>query len=181
MPVFAPELARNEVTVPLTSFIQPYQSHYFSGRAERPRFRQRDYSFPGIPDLMPLTRAFLDTCAADHPADYRYLFTLLGCELAANAIRHSRSSLPGNSYELQVRRTTEGLHLTCRDQGSLASIGFGQLSPNPDGLNPEAEAGRGLAMVEALATTWGDNGLSEARNVWFFLARDLDGNPWSRL
>ena len=181
MPAFAPELARSEVTVPLSSFIQPFQAHYFSGRNERPYFRQRDYSFPGIPHVMPLARLFLDTCAADYPDDYRYLFTLLGSELAGNAVKHSRSSLPGGSYDLQVRRTTDGLHLTCRDRGSFGSAGFGQLSPDPHGLDPDAEAGRGLAMVEACSTTWGDNGLSEARNVWFFLARDLDGNPWSQL
>ncbi|OLT24666.1 histidine kinase [Nocardiopsis sp. CNR-923] len=181
MPVSAPDVVRSEVTVPLTSFIQPYHSHYFSGRTDRPHFRQRDYSFPGIPDLMPLTRLFLDTCAADCTADYRYLFTLLGSELANNAIRHSRSGLPGGFYDLQVRRSAQGMHLTCRDRGSVAPIGAGRFSPDPDGLDPDAEAGRGLAMVDALATAWGDNGLPEARNVWFFLARDLDGTPWSRL
>lgn len=114
MPVSSPEVVRSEVTVPLTSFIQPYHSHYFSGQIDRPHFQQRDYSFPGIPELMPLARLFLDTCAADCSDDYRYLFTLLGSELAANAIRHSRSGLPGGFYDLQVRRSVQGMHVTCR-------------------------------------------------------------------
>lgn len=53
MPALAPELARSEATVPLSSFIQPYCAHYFSGRSERPHYRQRDHGFPGLPHLMP--------------------------------------------------------------------------------------------------------------------------------
>lgn len=181
MPVFASELARSEVTVPLSSFIQPFCAHYFSGRIERPHYRQRDYSFPGLPHLIPLTRAFLDTCAAAYSHEYRYLFTLLGSELAGNAIRHTRSSLPGGSYDLQVRRTTHGLHLTCRDRGNLIPADFGPLAPDSEGLNPESESGRGLAMLDALATKWGDNGVPEARHVWFFLAADLNDNLWASL
>ena len=73
-------------------------------------------------------RAFLDTCAVTYSGDYR-LFTLLGSELATNAIQHSRSSRPGGSFTLQVRRSARGLHLTCADRGSLTQRSWGRLEP----------------------------------------------------
>lgn len=170
-------LVPGEVTVPLSSFVQPVHRHYFSGLSERCNYRNRHYSFPGIPEVMPLTRAFLNTCAADRSEDYRYLFTLLGSELANNAIRHTLSGRPGGSYTLQVRRSRKGLHLTCRDQGSLNGQD-GHLSPNPSGLDLSAESGRGLAMVDAFATSWGDNGFAEYRSVWLYLAFSAEESRW---
>ncbi len=170
--------ALGEVTVPLASFIRPYHRHYFSGRPERPNYRARRYDFAGTPTVMPLVRAFLDTCAASHDTDYRYLFTLLGSELANNAIRHSLSGEPGGSYTLNIHRDRQGLHLTCKDRGRP----FGQsghLTPKAGGLDLGAESGRGLAMVDAFASDWGDNGRAEFRNVWFFLAYDLAGSSWN--
>ncbi|MFL1382256.1 MULTISPECIES: hypothetical protein [unclassified Nocardiopsis] len=51
--------------------------------------------------------------------------------------------------------------------------------PGPSGLDATAESGRGLALVDALATSWGDNGIADHRQVWFFLAYDLTDNPWT--
>ncbi|MDT0301795.1 ATP-binding protein [Streptomonospora wellingtoniae] len=111
------------------------------------------------------------------------VFDLLGTELAANAIRHSRSSLPGGGCTLRVDRTADGMTLTCRDGGE-PEAGLGDcrnrthLSPDPSGLEADAEAGRGLALVDALATEWGDNGLPTHRHVWFHLAYDLSEGRW---
>ena len=179
MSTFAPELARSEVTVPLASFIKPYYSHYFSGKAERPHFRKRQYSFPGIATLLPLARLFLGTCSAEQSGDYRYLFTLLGAELANNAVEHSRSSEFGSSYTLEAERMADGMFLTCRDRGSSRPVPDGPLVAQPDGRG--LESGRGLAMVNALSTRWGDNGRAEYRSVWFFLAYDLSGSSWNSL
>ncbi|MGW5878618.1 ATP-binding protein, partial [Nocardiopsis terrae] len=55
------------------------------------------------------------------------------------------------------------------------------LTVDPGGLDPSAEAGRGLAMVDALATDWGDNGRPVFRNVWFYLAYDLKDSAWPEL
>ena len=171
-----PELG--EVTVPLSSFIQPAHRHYFTGRPERPNYRMRRYTFAGAPAVMPLARAFLNTCAADRGIDYRYLFTLLGSELAGNAIRHSLSGRPGGTYSLLVHRTTEGLHLACRDLGGLQDKDS-HLTPHTRGLNLSAESGRGLTMVDALSTSWGDNGNAMHRTVWFYLAYDLANSQWN--
>lgn len=178
MPAIAPMPVLGEAMVPLTSFIRPVHRHYFSGRPERPNYRLRRYDFAGTPAVMPLVRAFLDTCAAAQSTDYRYLFTLLGSELATNAIRHSLSGQPGGSYTLLAHRHRDGLHLTCRDRGGLCEEDS-QLKPTPGGLNLNAESGRGLAMIDALSTGWGDNGNASFRSVWFHLAFDLSGSRWN--
>ncbi|PDP88547.1 ATP-binding protein [Glycomyces fuscus] len=174
----APVPALGEATVPLTSFIRPAHRHYFTRCAERPNYRLRRYDFAGTPAIMPLVRAFLDTCAAARSADYRYLFTLLGSELANNAIRHSLSGQPGGTYTLLVHRHRTGLHLACRDRGGLHDRDA-RLEPDPDGLNLSAESGRGLALVDTFATEWGDNGNAHYRTVWFYLAYDLTGSRWN--
>lgn len=171
-----PELG--EVTVPLSSFIQPAHRHYFTGRLDRPNYRLRRYTFAGTPAVLPLVRAFLDTCAANQGSDYRYLFTLLGSELAGNAMRHSLSGHPGGTYSFLVHRTTEGLDLACRDLGGLQDKDS-RLVPKSCGLDLSAESGRGLAMVDAFATSWGDNGNAEYRTVWFYLAYDLTNSQWN--
>ncbi|PDP87806.1 ATP-binding protein [Glycomyces fuscus] len=174
----APMPALGEATVPLASFIRPAHRHYFTRQSERPNYRTRRYDFAGTPAVMPLVRAFLDTCAAAQGTDYRYLFTLLGSELANNAIRHSLSGRPGGSYTLLVHRHRTGLHLACRDRGGLHDEDS-RLESDSDGLDPDAESGRGLAMVDAFATEWGDNGNAHYRTVWFSLAYDLTGSRWS--
>ena len=178
-----PVLQRQHVTVPLTSFVRPLFHHYFSGRAERPQYRVRRYDFAGDTALLPLARAFLDTCAADRDTDYRYLFTLLGSELAANAIRHSRSGQPGGSYTLEVTRSSSRLRLACRDRGSPRNspydiTGERHLAPVPGWDAADAVTGRGLALVDSLASEWGDNGRADFRSVWFALDYDLSGSVW---
>lgn len=184
MPVTASLTGLPEVTVPLGELVPQRCRHYFTGRADRAHYRTRRYDFGGSAQYMPLVRAFLDTCAAERDRDYRYLFTLLGSELANNALRHSRSGQPFGVYTLTCQRTRNGLYLTCRDQGARdgRTVDLGQrphLTANPNGLDSEAESGRGLAMVNALATSWGDNGVLDYRRVWFFLAYDLADSLWN--
>ncbi|MFV2199177.1 ATP-binding protein [Nocardiopsis sp. LOL_012] len=164
--------------------VPPRCRHYFTGRADRAHYRTRRYDFIGSPRHLPLVRAFLDTCAAERDRDYRYLFTLLGSELAANALTHSRSGERLGTYTLACTRSRDGLRLTCRDQGARnhRTTAVGQrsyLAPDPAGLDPHAESGRGLALLDTLASAWGDNGQSDYRQVWFFLAYDLTDNPWN--
>ncbi|MBB5999833.1 ATP-binding protein [Streptomonospora salina] len=171
------------MTVPLALLIPWQQQHYFDPSAPRTRFRSRAFTFWGDTALFPLVHAFLGACAAGQGPDYRYVFDLLGTELAANAVRHSRSGQPGGSYTLRVDRTADGMTLTCRD-GGTPDIGLwdrrdrAHLAPDPRGLDPDADGGRGLALVDALATGWGDNGLPTHRHVWFHLAYDLTGGRW---
>ncbi|GAA1074987.1 ATP-binding protein [Nocardiopsis composta] len=176
MPSLAPVPPLPEVTVALDALIPPLYRHYFNRRPDRPYYSARRYDFPGLPGFLPLARAFLDTCAAEHDAHFRYLFTLLGSELATNAIEHSRSGRPGGSYSLVVHRRRAGLMLTCRDGGAADPADAGPLVPGR--LDPDSTHGRGLAMVDALSTAWGQHGGAGHRNVWLHPDRDLDGTAW---
>ncbi|WP_017570401.1 ATP-binding protein [Nocardiopsis halotolerans] len=184
MPATASLAHLPEVTVPLGELVPPRCRHYFTGAADIRSYKARCYPFNGSVQYMPLVRAFLNTCAITQSEDYRYLFTLLGSEIANNAVEHSRSGEPYGTYILKCERRDGGLKLTCRDQGARDGEraefdGRSYLRPRPNGLDPASESGRGLAMVNALATSWGDNGIPDYRQVWFFLAYDLTDNPWN--
>ncbi|PSK99019.1 hypothetical protein CLV63_104243 [Murinocardiopsis flavida] len=192
MPALDPIPPLPSVTVALGDLVPPLYQHYFSGFPDRPYYTLRRYDFPGHRGFLPLVRAFLDTCAAEHDTDYRYVFTLLGCELASNSLVHSRSGRPGGTYALVVRRGTGGLTLTCRDEGVIAPgrrgpaqdprpLYAGALVMGDDGGATGAtgaEHGRGLALVDALSTAWGDFGGQSYRHVWFHLAYDLADSAW---
>ena len=173
-----------EVTLPLGELVPRRCRHYFDPHARRAHYTVRSYEFGSSPQLMPLVRAFLDTCAVEQGADYRYLFTLLGSELAANALAHSRSGQPFGTFTLRCERRRTGLRLACTDQGhpdgrTTPDGRCDHLAADPRGLDASAESGRGLALVDALASSWGDNGIADHRQVWFFLTYDLTGNPWT--
>ncbi|SIO85226.1 hypothetical protein BQ8420_05885 [Nocardiopsis sp. JB363] len=85
MPVNAPLAELPDVTLPLGELVPRFQRHYFTGSADIRFFKSRCYTFGRSVQYMPLVRAFLGTCAAERSTDYRYLFTLLGSELANNA------------------------------------------------------------------------------------------------
>ena len=84
---------------------------------------------------------------------------LLTSEMATNAVLHARSS-----FLVEVRRTPQGMRVSVSDR----SAGV----PTPRRHGPTAGTGRGLAMVEQLATRWGSAGStgSYAKTVWFELA-----------
>ena len=187
MPVNAPLAGLPDVTLPLGELVPRFQRHYFTGPADIRFFKSRCFTFGRSVQYMPLVRAFLDTCAAERDTDYRYLFTLLGSELANNALTHTRSGEPYGFYTLKCERRDNGLRLTCRDQGSKHTDQASRpnrleyLTTCASRLTSEAESGRGLAMIDSLATSWGDNGLTNTRQVWFFLAHDLSSSSWNHL
>ncbi|ASU82941.1 ATP-binding protein [Nocardiopsis gilva YIM 90087] len=171
-----------EVTIPLNLLIPHGYEHYFNRSTDHPHFTRRSFEFRGETVLMPLVHAYLTTCAAAGSPEYRYLFDLLGTELASNAIKHTRSGLPGYTYTLKVVRSVTGLTLICTDWGSIDRRDSAQerrpLSPtDPDELLT-SESGRGLALVDRLSTEWGDNGQPAFRRVWFRLDYDLTKSAW---
>ncbi|WP_017598949.1 ATP-binding protein [Nocardiopsis lucentensis] len=182
----APPPALPEVTVPLMELVHPYHRHYFTGSPDDAHYRVRRYDFGPSPLYLPLVRAYLGTLSAHRDDEYRHLFTLLGSELAANALAHTRSGLPGGTYSLLAERHRDGITLTCRDEGRPTDRVFGHrdrayLAPDPGGLDPSADAGRGLAMIDALSTRWGDNGQPSYRQVWCYLAYDFADSAWPGL
>ncbi|MFI6804454.1 ATP-binding protein [Streptomyces luteogriseus] len=82
----------------------------------------------------------------------------LVAELASNAATHGR--LPGRSFRLALHATTDVLRIEVTDTR-------GEDLPCPHPPPTEAESGRGLLLVEALADRWGvDPGPIPRKTVW---------------
>jgi anti-anti-sigma factor len=87
-------------------------------------------------------------------AELGELAQLLADELVTNALLHARTDL---SLRLELRG--ELLHVAVRDLGRRL------LHPVPD--DPEPEGGRGLRLVEGIATAWGvDHDAAGGKVVW---------------
>ena len=92
---------------------------------------------------------------------------LVATELATNAVLHARSG-----FTIALCRGPEGtIRVAVRD----ASLG----RPRPRRAGPLEGGGRGLRLVEALATVWGTDLLPDGKVVWAELGRTRfpNGSP----
>jgi serine/threonine-protein kinase RsbW len=114
--------------------------------------------FPGVADQVGEARRFparhLDGLSLAEDA------VLCMSELAANAVIHSNSRLPGGSFTVQVSRSHAGRYrIEVIDQGG----------PWKQDSDPDEQHGRGLMIVTSLATSWGIAGGQHSRSAWFEL------------
>ncbi|TPQ19742.1 ATP-binding protein [Streptomyces sporangiiformans] len=80
-------------------------------------------------------------------------------ELAANAVAHGR--VLGRDFRLTLYVTGGTLRIEVTDTRGDRSV------PRPQPPSPEAESGRGLVLVEALADRWGvTSGPAPRKTVW---------------
>ncbi len=84
---------------------------------------------------------------------------LLASEVTANAVVHTASGR-GGTFTVVVRPGNRVIRVEVHDGGSEASPG---VRPSED----LASSGRGLGLVESLATRWGYLGGRDGRVVWF--------------
>jgi anti-sigma regulatory factor (Ser/Thr protein kinase) len=89
---------------------------------------------------------------------------LLTSEIVTNAILHARTPV-----ELVVRRLGEGVAVEVTD-GS-------RRRPRARSAAPEATNGRGMALLEQLASTWEVNLHPKGKTVRFTVTGDRD--PWA--
>src|SRR5947207_5676563 len=80
--------------------------------------------------------------AADVPADRLETAILLASELASNAVLHARTD-----FEVRVTVGPATLRLALIDESTRP--------PSPVLVDAEATSGRGLRLLEALASRWG--------------------------
>lgn len=123
----------------------------FAGRADQVRHARR------------FVKAALDECPV---AD---LVVLLAGELVTNAVVHSRSG-DGGLFEVRVWSGPSSACVAVLDGGSDGE-------PSPTALDTVQESGRGLALVDALATHWGHAGGSDGRITWFLVRWQDDEQP----
>ena len=114
-------------------------------------------TFPGLPAIVPSARKFVSGILAGTPrADD---MELIAAELASNAIRHSPAGQDGGEFTVTVR-TGEGWARI-----EVSDTGTGQWYP-PQGGDPDAEYGRGLAIIAALADKFGHDASADGQTVW---------------
>lgn len=87
---------------------------------------------------------------------------LLVSELLTNAIIHTFSKFDGVTLLLAIRPHV--IHVEIADSGSSS---VPQMRKSPEGGRANGEGGRGLLIVETLASTWGDFRDDYGRVVWF--------------
>jgi serine/threonine-protein kinase RsbW len=115
-------------------------------------------TYPGLPAQARIVRADLRPLLAGCPAADDVL--LLASELAANAIAHSDSGRPGDTFTVRLtHRPASGIRAEIADQGSTW----------PGELPVSARSPHGLYLLQALSTACGGRRDGPARTVWLRL------------
>jgi serine/threonine-protein kinase RsbW len=121
----------------------------------------KSHAFEHAPESVSLARVFANGAISGAPPDVRETVTLLVSELATNCIRHSQGR-----FELSVAQTPREIRVEATDRGTGEPV---LRSPGP--TDP---TGRGLQIVDMLASSWGFEPLGQqGKRVWFTV--DLGG------
>jgi anti-sigma regulatory factor (Ser/Thr protein kinase) len=88
----------------------------------------------------------------------RHIVELLTTELATNAVLHAHSP-----FTVSVQVDQGWVRVEVTDSSPV-------LPPKPRLPRPDATSGRGLVLVDILATRWGSERLETGKRVWFELA-----------
>jgi serine/threonine-protein kinase RsbW len=128
----------------------------------QPRACERRY--PGRPEQVAQVRAFLAGVLAGCPAAADAI--LLANELASNAVRHSDSRLPRGEFRVRAEICAEqSVRVEVADAGGRWAGSGSESEPGCE----EWPGGRGLLIVEAIASSWGVTGDETGRTVWFVI------------
>jgi anti-sigma regulatory factor (Ser/Thr protein kinase) len=123
--------------------------------------QRRARRFAGRPEHIRSARRFVAAALAAWPA-MQEAAQLLVSEIVTNAIVHSASGDQGGSVEVRCALNDQEVYVEVLDAGGAAH-------PSRRAGYPEAVSGRGLALVEALASSWGVHDHQAGRVVWFRL------------
>jgi anti-sigma regulatory factor (Ser/Thr protein kinase) len=135
--------------------------------------------------MVPVARLFVRAFLGSHP--HAGDAELIASEYVTNALRHTASG-EGGAVHVTVAAAPDGVRIEVTDHGSATRPppGTGQAGafPGRQGASPgssrigagtwEDENGRGLMIVDSLATRWGHYGLGDGQvTAWAEL-----GDPW---
>jgi anti-sigma regulatory factor (Ser/Thr protein kinase) len=113
-------------------------------------------------------RGFAAQLVADHDVRFRETVVLLVSELVSNAVQHGGPHGPDSSLGLMIEQHSGGVRVEVTDAGSG--------DPCPGGGAIDRPSGRGLFLVEALASRWGFNRMAVGKTVWFELGATSRGD-----
>lgn len=113
-------------------------------------------------------RAFVADLLDHDDVSIREIVVLLVSELVTNAVQHGGPYGPTATVDLQVEARSDLVRVEVTDAGSG--------DPRPGDGAIDRPAGRGLMLVEALATRWGCDRLPAGKTVWFELLTPAGGD-----
>lgn len=108
-------------------------------------------SFPGVATSIRTARTWLAERLTDQGIEPPDNIALVLCELATNAIKHTRSGAVGGQFAVRILIYTDRIRIEVRDGGSFENI----RPLHPTAHAPLAEHGRGLLLVNAFSSSWG--------------------------
>jgi anti-sigma regulatory factor (Ser/Thr protein kinase) len=114
-------------------------------------------SLPRTPESVGHARSAVRNAVAGRHDDVAELSVLLVNELVANAIVHGVGAI-----SLAMESRPDCLRVVVSDEGDALPV-----LRDP---SPTAEGGRGLSIVNALATRWGVDPADGGKSVWFEIA-----------
>ena len=123
-----------------------------------PSHRRR---FDGRPDQVLLARQFVVRALVED-SPIRDVARLLVSVVTTNALRHTASGTAGEGSGSAMSCATISLRVEVYDAGA-------RTTPQRRAHDLEAPGGRGLELLDALASRWGTLGGPEGRVVWFEL------------
>lgn len=115
-------------------------------------------TFPGSAAFVPSARRFVRGILTSCPRAED--LELIASEMMSNAIRHTPSGQPGGTFTLTVRTRAGWARVEVSGPGS------GEWEHDRDSGCPDDEDGRGLAIINALADTFGHHGDANGQTVW---------------
>lgn len=121
--------------------------------------------FPGEPAQVREVRHWIESVFPG--CDARDSLTTIASELCANAIEHTLSGMPGGQFAVHLSWFGDRVRISVGDEGSssspepVAAAGAAFVAASVD-----AEHGRGLFLVDALASAWGFADTDTGRVLW---------------
>lgn len=126
---------------------------------------ERSTTLAADPRSARAARQFVDEALQDWDrADLFDTVALLVSELVGNAVRHA-----GTTCEVSVRLLPDAVRVDVRDDSPEL--------PQRRVATDEDDSGRGLAMTEALARSWGVDVLPTGKSIWFELPLSVERTP----
>lgn len=109
---------------------------------------------PSVPRSVSEVRRFAIRMCGEYTEEVRDTVALLVSEVATNALVHGRGDV-----EVRVVPQEGVLRVEVADDDPAL--------PRPRTAGTDAEGGRGLALVDALASAWGTTETAQGKVVWF--------------
>lgn len=121
-------------------------------------------TFPGRADQVRNARSLVRLLLAG--TGYEDDAALVVTELADNALLHTRSGTDGGLFGVEVTTTDSGVRVAVTDQGADTDLKW-------ENSGPLAEHGRGLFIVDQIATAHGTEGdRHRGHTIWAILQAD---------